>query len=54
MEWVGINGILSHTQFGFKKGRGTIDILAAITRDIYTNFYRDIITNSENKYLLFT
>jgi hypothetical protein len=32
------NGILSPTQYGFRKGKGTRDCLAMLTTDISTSF----------------
>jgi hypothetical protein len=34
----GENGILSPTQYGFRKGKGTRDCLAMLTTDISTSF----------------
>uniref|UniRef100_A0A6M2DJW2 Putative rna-directed dna polymerase from mobile element jockey-like isoform x3 n=1 Tax=Xenopsylla cheopis TaxID=163159 RepID=A0A6M2DJW2_XENCH len=46
LEWVIENGsILNRYQFGFRRGRGTMDVLAMLSNDIY-------ISNSLNKYLL--
>jgi hypothetical protein len=37
--WAEKSGILSETQFGFRKGKGTTDYLAVLTTEVKTAFH---------------